>query len=381
MNTFRLRFRLLLALGALFLVTGCDDCRKLNDDLSAARAAVLFQQGVAALAANPTHALPEHGAQPEADVVVEPIKRPRIVLRAKGETALSAVGIPNKSYGKFIAQVTVAPLTRVGLVDGQSAAFLEMRQPRATGGPRRFSLGAVFDATADGLRVIVSDPEGPTQFGTPVTFNGKYEVDLRIQQTDTQLIFSTRETPADQSAGGWTVVHTAALALDASFFHVSIGMRKIGRGGAIGFTHFAIDGDAIGGPAAYPIIAKARESFEAVEAAQAKLRTASPDLAAVAADLDNALTLNEDAATLFTSGGTFENAPIAFVATVGFNRARAAIMGAIQAVEMQNVAKAKAQLAPLDAVRQSQQQAMANLLGWVVPRLRADAELFSLRIP
>lgn len=303
-------------------------------------------------------------------------------MKAIKEVSESYFTFPNKSYGTFAAQVSVSALRLLGLQSGNSMGFLEWRQPEAAGGPRRFSLVAVFDPVALGLRAKVIDPVSKAELGTPIFFASQAEIDLRIEATATEMIFSARETPEVQGPGGWQVVHTEPLALDPAGWRVYVGTRAVAKGGEWGFTRFAMDGEAIGGTVEYPVIAKVRSSSDAIRAAQEKLRADPPDLPAVVTDLDEALERNEEAIT--DLGNTFflmQSVQDAQLAQTTLESLRAGLMAAITAGETGDAKKARAQIPKLDALALSQSRAMGNLLGWAMPKMKSFPELFSLHLP
>jgi hypothetical protein len=283
--------------------------------------------------------------------------------------------------------VTVATQELDGLVDGQSLGFLEWRQPIpvAHPSPRRFYVGAVYDASINGLRAIVSDTDG-NQYGTPVGFNDAAEVDLRIAQTDTELLFAARQTPADQSAGGWTTIHSFSEPPDDGFFHVYIGVRNVKKGGRFYFTNFAVDGDAIGGKNEYPIIANLRICTERLHAAQDKITAATPDLPGALVDLDAAVQAHDSALSdLKMKRYYLQSVAYAQLAVKVLDKQTPILAAARTAIATGDPAKAATQVKKLDGVIMADMGAMANLIGFTAPSLaaalKAAPHLFSLRIP
>ena len=306
----------------------------------------------------------------------------RVVIKASRDyTGARVFTFPNNSFGKFTGQVTVAYNSATGLIDGQSAALLEFRQPLAASAARRLHIAAVYDAPNHGLKAVVSDLEGTT-YGTSIDFANAREVDLRIERTDTQFIFSARATPADQSAGGWMPVYTLAAAPDTAAFHIYIGAQNLKKGGIFGFNHFALDGEAIGGTSEFPIVSSLRDSAEAIQSAQLKIGAATPDLAGAAADLNTAVAANADAINAiedtiyYFQNGFYGNK--ALKRLVLLHKTLSAAKVAVATLDQK---KASPQLAKLDGVLEGQFVAMANLLGLNTTKPSYVPNFFFLRVP
>lgn len=294
------------------------------------------------------------------------------------------VSFPNDSVGKFIAQTTVAYGSIKELSSGESAAGLEFLQPKAQVGEQRFFFKGVYDSTINGLSTDITDAFGDHQ-GVPMAFSNTRQIDLRIEQTDTQLIFSARKTPANQSDGGWVPVCTLDVPLDPAPFHIFIGMVGVQKGGKMYFTNFALDGDAIGGEVEYSVIAHLRTSVETIRSAQAKINLASPDLPGALADVDAAIAANNAGVDDIQTGivdHTFQRGRAPILARKSLTTVTKDLAAARAALALQDQTKAKAQLAKLDTVAGAQMSTMALMLGWKTPNLKAAPQnIFSFRIP
>ncbi len=305
----------------------------------------------------------------------------RVAMKAIKDVDVSFRTFRNESFGKFTGQVTVAFNSLVGLTDGQSLGFLEFRQPKFRPTPRRIFVGAVYDASITGLRAVVADEDG-NAFGTPIPFSNAHEVDLRIEQTATQLIFSARATPADQSSGGWQPVHTIDEAPASAGFHLHIGIRKLKKLGVAFFSNFALDGDAIGGTLEYPVIVELRAAVEAIRAAQAKIVAVPANLPGASGDLAAAITAHDNAlAKLQNDVFRMQTLLFAREAQSSLQKLTDDLAAAKTAVDSGTPSKAAAQVAKLNTVAGAELAAMANLLGCAAPNLKTAPALFSLRIP
>jgi hypothetical protein len=311
-----------------------------------------------------------------------PAAEKRLALKAIADQQESFFTFPNKSFGKFKGQVSVAYNSLVGLADGQSLAFLEFRQPTAKPTPRRLYIAAVYDQVNQGLRAIVSDPDG-LSFGTPISFPNTTELDLRIEQTATDLIFSARATPADQSAGGWMPVFTSNTAVDPGFFHLYVGIRHMNKRGVFFFNNFALQGDNIGGTTEYSIILDLRTSIEAIRRAVDRINAGTPaDLTNARNDLDAAIAATNSGLMLL-EGRTFllQSPDFGKLAEKTLQKVATSLPPAREGVATLEPAKARAQLSKLDKAVLDELSATANLLGWSVSSLKPAPHLFSLRVP
>jgi len=291
--------------------------------------------------------------------------------------------MPNMSTGNFVAQVTVAVRELTGLVLGTSAGGLNYFQSSPSGNSDRTRfLGASPDATVHGYQVFVTDRAGTT-FGAKAPFPNISRIDVQIEQTDTDLIFRARPTPATPGPGGWTVVYTENTAVNAQPVQLGAGISDASKGGSFYFTGFAADGEGLGGEAEHAIIVALRDSAEALRSAEAKISAGTPDLLGALADVDQAIDARAQAEKLLdlsSVDGTLQ-------APIGAVRAHKTLDSLIQplatartAIATADPKKAKPEVAKLESFAVSEEGVMASLLGWKMPP-KLSKGLFSLRVP
>jgi hypothetical protein len=374
-----------LAVVGLLFLSACDICKETKEEVEQLKKEVAtFEKYLGPLPASAVNGAQTNGFSAAVAAVAANAEK-RLVLRATADLDASFFTFSNRSYGKFTAQVTVATQLLDGLVSGQSLGFLEWRQPIPVShtSPRRFYVGAVYDSSINGLRAIVSDTDG-NQYGTPIPFTDTAEIDLRIAQTETELLFAARATPTDQSAGGWTTIHSFSEAPDDGFFHVYIGVRNVKKGGRFYFTNFAVDGDAIGGKEEYPIISDLRTCVDNLRASQQKI--AASDLTGALTDLDAAILAHTDGLNrLRPKRFALQSVAYAQIAVKTLDKQTPILEAARAAIATNDIAKASAQLKKLEGVAMAEMGAMANLIGFTAPRLatvlKTAPHIFSLRIP
>lgn len=298
--------------------------------------------------------------------------------------------LPHQSTGKFIAQVTVALATDEGIRDNQSSGgikFYQNEYPLGEEPPaasRLRYLAVTYNSAVRGMHARVRDFDGNWP-GIAATFPDTTEVDLRIQQTDTQLIFSARPTPTAGGPTTWTILHTEDTPVDESPFDLSIGMRDVDEGATFFFKGIAVEGDGVGGEAEQRVIAQLKASMQSLEAAKSKLAGNFIDMNAVKADVLAAETaLNAGYKSLMTAfvDLTLQSDQGAVDAKKALRTAAKDLAVVKVAMETLDPAKAKAKAATCDKVVLSEKTAMANLLGWKGTGLKKlPPDLFHLSIP
>jgi hypothetical protein len=293
--------------------------------------------------------------------------------------------IPNQSVGKFTTQVTVAFNDTTGFTSGQSAGGLKFTQSEYPPGGRGRFVGARYNDTINGLTAFVGDIFNGGSRGVPVNFPDASEVDVRIQQTDTQLIFSAGATPADQSAGGWTTVFAENTPVTAAPYQLGVGLRDVDENATFFFNHFVFDAEYPGGVGEAPSIIDLRSSINSVHAAQAKISAVSPDLNGATADLTAALAAHDQAIKDIRTAMidySLQRSSAAVVALKSLRTLRKDLAAAQTAVGTLDPAKAKAQLTKLDKVAGGQMAGIGNMLGWKVPNLKSlPPNILSLSLP
>lgn len=297
--------------------------------------------------------------------------------------------LPHLSSGKFTVQMTVAVSEIAGLAPGNTAAGLLFTQPQFPGG-RHFFLAALYGPSSgpDGMKAYVGDVNGYRILdpaNTSIIYPDNREIDLRMEQTDTQIIFSSRATPTDQAAGGWTPMYVLDVAPHPAPFTVSLGMMRVQKGGRYYFSNIAMDGDAVGGTAEKPIIDELRTSIEANRSAQTHITAATPDLPGALADADLAIDAQVRAWKLLTTAfvdRSLQSPKGGLLAEKTMRLLHKDLTTVRTALALQDAKKAKAQLTKLDQVAGGQLATVANLHGIKATNLKNLPEkLFSLRIP
>lgn len=371
-----------LAGGVSLFLHGCSDvdtCHKETGPTTTVKAAKTARVKFELQEPNLSAAAP---AESRALAVTRKIQPQRVALVATQDTSYYYESMPNGSVGKFIAQATVALAPVKGLTNGQSLVGLAFAQGRpGTASERVFYMSATYNSTINGYTATAA---GLVSNFATMNFSNISQLDLRIEETDTQFILSARETPANQSAGGWMQIHAENAALSPLPFHSYIGVQHVQKGATAYFTNFAMDGDAIAGVTGYSIITDLRASVEAIRSAQAKIEVAAPDLAGAATDLQTAATKNDSALAkinLALADFALERPGGGIVALKVVKAAVKGLADAHTAVATGDPKKAKPQIAKLDTVAGSQLSAIANMLGWKAPNLKSAPPIFSLRIP
>ncbi|MEA3186394.1 MAG: hypothetical protein QOD99_224 [Chthoniobacter sp.] len=300
-------------------------------------------------------------------------------LKAKEDFAVRYFGVPNWSTGKFVAQVTVSYLKTLGLTDHKSRGVFRLYRVDNDLNDTGVSLSAIYDAVQDGLIA-----QSSTSDTTATPFAGAHALDVRIEQTDTQLLLSARKTPALGSPpDAWTPVATIAEPLTDKRYKILVGIVDVDKGGSFHFSDLRMNGDAVGGAVEYTVIAKCEAADDAIRAAQEKLALAAPDFAGASADLDTAATetgaatstLN-DAVQASTLQGTTQSGG----ALTLLDQAAQKIAAVKSAIATQNVRKAHAQNKPLNLVAGAEEGAIANLLGAKTPNLKPLPQLFTWHV-
>jgi len=415
MNSFQFRLATLALLGCV-AVSGCDalddhDCygaqgeskRQELKRLKAQAFAGSTATGLAGLAAiraanpppppppfiittPPPHSLPESVAS-DSGLVRESLLK-LTVGPVNGFAPLRR--IPSYSSGKFIVQTTVRFSALNGLTLGQSGAGLRFEQPDFNASTGRFRfLTAIPDSSVNGFRVRVID-DGVFGVNTILsasdsTFSDIYRIDLRIEQTATELRYLARPASEPPVSGGWTTVHTESTPPEAASFTLAVGTKDAAPGAAFYFSDIALDGDAIGGVREYPVIVKLRDSIETIRAAQAKLRATTPDFAGAVADLDTAHAASDDA--LAQIGVALRDQDVQRPKAVIAARDTLTKLGkdfdASRAVLVKNDTRTiAAQLKKLDTIALKQNGVITNMLGFQAPPFaKIPTDLVSLRVP
>ncbi len=293
--------------------------------------------------------------------------------------------LPNTSTGTFICQTTIAYAGTTGLRSGQSAAGIRSLQPDFPAGSRTRYIGAVYHEPSDGWLVYVTNL-GSTQFGPTRLVGGTHQVDVRMEQTDTALVFSYRPTPSDQSAEDWIVIFSESTAPDPAPLTLGIGLINVDEDATFYFTHLAMDGEAIGGEAESTVLRPLRTTVEALRLAHAKLSLAAPDFPGALLDLDAAIAAHRQARKALKTAFvdyTLQHPTAGLVAQKGLVTAEKSLLAlrAVVAVTS-DPNKAKAQLPKLKKLEGDHLAAMVNIFGRKSPSVKGlPPELIYLSVP
>lgn len=297
-------------------------------------------------------------------------------LKAKYDTWLTTAGAAQiRCHGTFLAQVTIAFNSAKGLTPGQSMGVLEFRQMAYGVNGRRLFVGCRYETNPNGVTAIVVDSLGG-QHGTTAFCADAFQLDVRIEQTDTQLIFSARPTAdAGAPAAEWTMLATFDTPADPAPFGLHFGMRDVKKGGTFFFRNLYFDPEQVGEDPEASIVDHIRDMIDACRAAKGAISATPQDLAAAIAHVNDALNANDAAlaeANAALAAATFANVDggkrcIKILA----KRDKALIaIRTVLATPGVRASKVNAQLAKLDNEIGQELAAAANVFGPKVSNLK-----------
>lgn len=224
-------------------------------------------------------------------------KDKRYAISAKKDGAFGFTVADRPMTGRFDARLTVAVDKTDGLVHNSSFAALEMQRPPG-GTPLVFTdiIAAYLEDENGDFRGFNCSAftTGGALIGTPVLLEGTAEVDLRIEQTETELNTYVRPTPATSPAletGGWTLVSSQAVAPPKDPFVLGFGANNLNKKGTFYYDFFTITGDGLGSETEGPIMTQAGQAVMALDEAREELGAALPDFGAVSEQLADAVEL------------------------------------------------------------------------------------------
>jgi hypothetical protein len=185
----------------------------------------------------------------------KPPKDKRVAITATLDFGSGNVQSDRQGTGTFDARLTMAVDSTKGLSSGESSGRLQMNRPLSQfGGEQTFVQATYMEGKGgeflgfelqafEGFLVPIDDPQ---------LLAGTAEVDLRIQQTDTQLITMARPTPpggpsADSLGDDWITISSQDIPVPPNPFTLEFGARTLFKKGAIYFDFFAI-GEVVPGP-------------------------------------------------------------------------------------------------------------------------------------
>ncbi len=297
--------------------------------------------------------------------------------------------LPHLSKGKFAVQATVALAGTTGLRVGESSGGIRFSQSQYPTGQvpptgRMRYVGARYETRINGLTAFVGDLFSGT-FGTAVDFPNALQIDLRIEQTDTQFVCSARATPAlAGEAGGWTPLYTMDTPPDPAQFALAMGIHQVDKGGVFYFSRILLEGDGIGGVAEQRVIKQLKASIQALEAAKMKLGGAVIDFPALRNDTDAATLATVTAYQHLLDGFidlTFQDDKGPIEAQKSMVAGAKDLVAVRAAFDLSDPTKAKAQAAKIEKIIAGDRKAMANLLGWKVPAIFAIPKDLLLNTP
>jgi hypothetical protein len=289
---------------------------------------------------------------------------PALKMTATPFSSISLFGMPNNSFGEFTAQVTVSYRNTAHLVSGTSCGSLQIGflDSNSPDGGTFYHLSAAYDSENQGFDVFVADAFSGQSLGDRVPFDSTRDIDLSIQQTDTQLVFTARQHGDDT----WTPIYTLNATPSANPVRFAIGTRQLPNKGAFYFSNLRINSEKLGGESEGPIVAHVQAAVDATDSARVKISAQTPDLNGAASDLDLALSETNAAKSALSdavTGGTLQSNTDADDAARSLASVATKLDKAHNAVATLQLAKAKAQLSPLKTIRNSEMLTLVNLVG------------------
>jgi hypothetical protein len=306
--------------------------------------------------------------------VTNALQNKRVVLLARTFVPVTVRGLDNTSIGTFKAQVRIAFGALTGLISGQSLAFLRLDDAETSG---IYQIGGRYLAGTDGFFAISSLANGPITL--PISYAGKHEIDLQIEQTETELKLSSRVPPDLGGNGLWHQQGSQARSPGGSFY-LSIGMANVEKQGRFYYSDFRLSGAGIGGAVEGPLNVLIQDSTAAIRAAQAKLNHVPPDLVGALADLDTALLASGAAVTGLDTAwnaGTLQGTTLGLRASKMLGVAEKKLKSTRAVVAKQDARKALTASRGLKSVIGNMEGAIGNLLGTSVPNLQSRPAIFS----
>jgi hypothetical protein len=160
-----------------------------------------------------------------------------------------------RGEGVFDARVSVAINDSKGLSSDESSSYLQMNRPLTQFGSDSTSIVATY-MEGKGGEFLGFEVQAFEDFNDPIDepqlIEGTAELDLRIQQTETQLITMVRPTPpggpsADSLGDDWVTISIQDIPVPDLTFSLELGARTLFKKGTFFFDFFAI-GEIVPGP-------------------------------------------------------------------------------------------------------------------------------------
>jgi hypothetical protein len=185
----------------------------------------------------------------------KPPKDKRVAITAIHDFGSGNIRSDREGTGVFDARLTMAVDSTKGLSSGESSGRLQMDRPLSQFGGEQTFVQATYmeDKGGEFLGFELQAFSGFLEpIDEPQLLEGTAEVDLRIQQTDTQLITMARPTPpggpsADSLGDDWITISSQDIPVPPNPFTLELGARTLFKKGTIYFDFFAI-GEIVPGP-------------------------------------------------------------------------------------------------------------------------------------
>lgn len=295
----------------------------------------------------------------------------------------SLYSMPNNSFGKFTYQAMVSYRALTALVSGSSCGSLQIGQvdTNSEDGGVFYHLSAAYKAENNGFEVYVANVASGQVLSDKVPFDSTHDVELRIQQTDTQLVFSARKFGSDT----WTPIYTINAPPSTNPIRFTLGTRNLPNRGSFYFSNLRINSDNLGGQTEGPIVAHVQAAVDATDSARAKIVARPPDLNGAAADLDLAVNETNSAKSALSdavTAGTLQPNTDADTADQLLTSTATRLAHAHSMVATLNVVRARGQLSALKISETSEKLAIGGLLGLDFSMLpRAQARMLRAAFP
>ncbi len=196
----------------------------------------------------------QHAIETSLTFPTKPLKDKRIVVSAFHDFGGGTTEFPRQAMGTFDVRLTAAINEQKGMSSGESYALLQMNRPLSQFGGEFTSLRATYMEDGNGVFLgfeLQTFEKNNVAVDVAQMIAGTAEVDLRIQQTDTQLITMARATPpgvpaTDSLGTDWTVISSQAIPVPAKPFTLQFGARSMLKKGRMFFDYFSLGNIALG---------------------------------------------------------------------------------------------------------------------------------------
>jgi hypothetical protein len=184
----------------------------------------------------------------------------RMTVVGKKDFSFLHAEIDRVFSGPFDARITIAKGSTKGFDhDFPPVATLNMCRPAVPLGDTAESflqVKAVWDEKTAGFQLAGVSNIGAADVTNP-SFDGVTQLDLRIEQTDTQLKAYARPTPlsgADPGGFPWTEVISIDVVPGEDPLRLSFGGERMHKGAVYFFDYLVVDGPNVGGDVERPLM-------------------------------------------------------------------------------------------------------------------------------